>query len=238
MNYKKIRSKKIYEVVIDELLQMIHSGKLKPGEKLASVQQLAENFQVGRSAIREALSALRVMGLVDMRQGEGTYVTEHNPAALSKAMFSSLLMDEKDIKNLLEVRRILELGAVEAAANHRTKTDLEHLKAALLEMKEAGDEELGEKADLAFHMGLATATQNQLLVHLMSNVSEIMVEAMRETRKLWLFSQHNTLEQIFLEHKEIYEAVELRDGVKARRCLLNHLERVEATLLKYHQKKE
>jgi len=236
LNYKKIKNKKIYEVVIDELLHMIRAGKLKQGEKLDSVQQLAENFQVGRSAIREALSALRVMGLVDMRQGEGTYVTEHNPAALSKAMFSALLMDEKDIRDLLEVRKILELGVVQSAAAYRTKSDLKDLKAALMAMKEAGDEELGEKADLDFHMSLAHASQNQLLVHLMSNVSEIMVEAMRETRKLWLFSQHHTVEQLFLEHQEIYEAIKLRDGEAAQRCLLRHLEKVEMTLLNYHQK--
>ncbi|MDR6997848.1 DNA-binding FadR family transcriptional regulator [Neobacillus niacini] len=74
MNYKKIKPKKIYEEVAEAIQDMIRTGKIKPGDKLDSVQQLAENFQVGRSAIREALTSLRAMGLVEMKQGEGTYV--------------------------------------------------------------------------------------------------------------------------------------------------------------------
>ncbi|GGH81889.1 GntR family transcriptional repressor for pyruvate dehydrogenase complex [Pullulanibacillus pueri] len=231
MEYKKIKSKKIYEVVIDELLQMISTGKLRPGDKVASVQQLAENFQVGRSAIREALSALRVMGLVEMRQGEGTYIREHSPRALAEAMFNTLLMKEEDIKELLEVRKILEVGAVSAAAQHWNEHDLLTLETALEEMQTAGNEELGEKADFAFHMAIAKASQNSLLVHLMTNVSEIMVEAMRETRKLWLFSQETTVEKIYQEHREIFQAVKERNATLAQERMLSHLERVEETLL-------
>ncbi|MDP4087292.1 MAG: GntR family transcriptional regulator, partial [Bacillota bacterium] len=67
MNYKKIKPKKLYEEVAEVIYEMIRTGELKPGQKLDSVQQLAENFQVGRSAIREALTSLRAMGLVEMR---------------------------------------------------------------------------------------------------------------------------------------------------------------------------
>ena len=74
MEYKSIRPKKIYEEISDLILSMIREGTLKPGDKLLSVHQLAEQFGVGRSAVREALSAVRAMGLIEMRQGEGTYV--------------------------------------------------------------------------------------------------------------------------------------------------------------------
>ena len=76
MKYKQIKTKKIYEEVADALLEKIKAGELKPGEKLDSVQALSESFQVSRSAVREALSALKAMGLVDMKQGEGTYIRE------------------------------------------------------------------------------------------------------------------------------------------------------------------
>lgn len=68
--YKQIKPKKIYEEVAEAILHMIQTGQLKPGDKLDSVQQLAENFQVGRAAIREALTALRAMGLIEMKQGK------------------------------------------------------------------------------------------------------------------------------------------------------------------------
>ena len=71
---KQVKPKKIYEIVAEQLTEMIVSGKVKPGDRLSSVQQLAEDFNVGRSAIREALSALKTMGYIEIRQGEGTFV--------------------------------------------------------------------------------------------------------------------------------------------------------------------
>lgn len=71
MEYKRIQTKKIYEEVADSIINMIKNGELKPGEKIESVEKLAKNFGVGRSAIREALNGLRTMGLVEMRQGKG-----------------------------------------------------------------------------------------------------------------------------------------------------------------------
>ena len=89
MKYKKIKPKKIYEEVAEAIYEMIRSGQVKPGEKLDSVQQLAENFQVGRSAIREALTSLRAMGLVEMKQGEGTYVNEFETNQITLPTFNS-----------------------------------------------------------------------------------------------------------------------------------------------------
>lgn len=234
MQYKQIKSKKIYEVVTDELVQMISSGQLKPGDKLDSVEQLAENFQVGRSAIREALSALRVMGLVEMRQGEGTYIKEYNPSALSNAIFTTMLMKEKDIQDLLEVRKILEIGAVRAAAINWKKDDLERILKALDDMRVAvGSETLGEQADLDFHIGIAKASHNALLEHMMVSVSEIMGNTMRETRRLWIYSKETTLERLYQEHIHIYEAIRDRDATKAEERMITHLVKVEDVLINY-----
>jgi GntR family transcriptional regulator, transcriptional repressor for pyruvate dehydrogenase complex len=233
LNYKRIKTRKIYEEVAEALIDMIKSGQLKSGDKLDSVQQLAENFQVGRSAVREALSALRAMGLVEMHQGEGTYIREFDSKMLSLPVYIAALMKKDDVKNLLEVRRILEVGAVEAAALRRTDEQLIEIKEALVQMEDASDEELGEEADLRFHMAIAKASQNELLIGLMNNVSEMMVTTMRETRRLWLYSKKSTLDRLFQEHQSIYEAIEEKDGRKAQQLTLNHLRSVEEVLMKY-----
>ncbi len=130
---------------------MIQTGQLKPGDKLDSVQQLAENFQVGRAAIREALTALRAMGLIEMKQGEGTYVREFDPAMLSFPISAAVLMNKEDVAHLLEVRKLLEVGAAGVAAKRRTDEDLRAMQSALTQMREAiGDEELGEKRTFYF----------------------------------------------------------------------------------------
>nr|WP_307190169.1 GntR family transcriptional regulator [Geomicrobium sp. JCM 19039] len=114
MKYERVRSKKIYEEVADSLKGAIEKGDLKPGDRLESVEKLAERFAVGRSAIREALSALRATGLVDIRHGEGTFVRSYESIDLKIPYSSLLLVNPKEIKELLEVRKILEVGSVQA----------------------------------------------------------------------------------------------------------------------------
>lgn len=232
LEYKKIKPRKIYEQVAEELLLNIKNGDLKPGDKLDSVWQLAENFQVGRSAIREALSALRAMGLIEMRQGEGTFVREFDPSMISLPITTAVLMKKEDIENLLEVRKVLEVGASGAAASKRTEEDLINMKNILEKMlNSVGDEELGEKADFQFHLAVAKASQNPLLVGLMNNVGEMMLQSMRETRRVWLYSKETTSQRLYDEHMQIYKAIEAMDVRRAQDLMISHLMSVEAVLL-------
>ncbi|HEU5139953.1 MAG TPA: FadR/GntR family transcriptional regulator [Bacillales bacterium] len=236
MQYKRIHAPKIYEKIADELLQMIKQGELKPGQKLDSVERLAESFHVGRSAIREALSALRAMGLLEMRQGEGTYVREFDPKTLANSISSAILMNKEDVEHLLEVRKIIEVGAVPLAAEKREAEDLEAIRQALAEMKESiGNEELGEKADWRFHMTVVNASQNPMLVNLLDSVSEMMTATMLETRRLWFYSQETTAERLYREHLEIFAAIEDGNSEKAQRLMLDHLLKVEEVLRKYYR---
>ncbi|ARW40626.1 GntR family transcriptional regulator [Bacillus amyloliquefaciens] len=236
LKYKQIKTKKIYEEVADALLEKIKAGELKPGEKLDSVQALSESFQVSRSAVREALSALKAMGLVDMKQGEGTYIKEFEPAHISQPLSSALLMKKEDVKQLLEVRKLLELGVAAMAAEKRTEEDLQKIRQALMEMKDIdGDEELGEKADFSFHMALAEASQNGLLKHLMNHVSALLLETMRETRKIWLFSKQTSVKRLYEEHERIYSAVAAGDADEAEAAMTAHLTNVEEVLGAYFE---
>ncbi|UOE63194.1 FadR family transcriptional regulator [Priestia filamentosa] len=222
----------MYEQVAEELLLNIKNGDLKPGDKLDSVWQLAENFQVGRSAIREALSALRAMGLIEMRQGEGTFVREFDPSMISLPITTAVLMKKEDIENLLEVRKVLEVGASGAAASKRTEEDLINMKNILEKMlNSVGDEELGEKADFQFHLAVAKASQNPLLVGLMNNVGEMMLQSMRETRRVWLYSKETTSQRLYDEHMQIYKAIQAMDVRRAQDLMISHLMSVEAVLL-------
>ena len=213
---------------------MIRGGQFKPGDKLDSVQQLAENFNVGRSAIREALTALRAMGLIEIRQGEGTYVKEFDTNQINFPLSTAILMNSEDIAHLLEVRKILEAGTVSSAAQKRNDFHLQAMENALNEMQKAnGDEELGEKADLQFHLAIAESSQNPLLISLMNHVSGLIGETMKETRKLWLYSKQTTTDRLHDEHYDIYKAIKEQDADQARILMLNHIENVENILHKY-----
>ncbi|SLK41249.1 GntR family transcriptional regulator [Mycobacteroides abscessus subsp. abscessus] len=237
MEFKQIKPKKIYEEVADALYEAIKKGQFKPGEKLASVQQLAETFQVSRSAIREALTALKAKGLIEMKQGEGTFVKVYHPEEVVFSFPQAVLMNKKDVMNLLEVRRMIETGTAKAAARNRTEQDLIGIKAALEKMRGAnGKGELGETADLEFHLAVAKATNNALLVNLLMNVSELMQETMKETRRIWLYSRQTTMSQLYNEHFLIYQAIFHQEEEKAVRAMQQHLEKVESILIKYFEK--
>lgn len=231
MKYKRIKPKKIYEEVAETIYEMIRSGQLHPGDKLESVQKLAENFNVGRSAIREALTALKAMGLIEIKQGEGTYIREFETGQIAFPLSSAILMNKEDIAHLLEVRKILELGTVYAAAKKRTASQLKAMESALEYMKLAnGNEELEEKADLAFHLAIAEGSQNPLLTTLMSHVSGLMDETMKETRRLWLYSKQASTFRLYEEHVSIYKAIKEQDTELASSLMLEHIENVERVL--------
>ncbi|MFK4478188.1 GntR family transcriptional repressor for pyruvate dehydrogenase complex [Bacillus sp. RC206] len=207
---------------------MIKNGTLKPGDKLLPVHQLAEQFQVGRSAVREALSALRAMGLIEMKQGEGTYVRNFDPSSLTKSLNNKLLMKKEDILNLLEVRKVLEVGAVRAAVAKRTEANLQNMKQWLDEMaKSIGDEKAGEKADFHFHMGIAESSHNNILLELMNHVSEMIAETIGESRRIILYGEQTTSERLLEEHQSIYDAVLKQDVELAQQAMLDHLTNVE-----------
>ncbi|PID01880.1 GntR family transcriptional regulator [Sporosarcina sp. P2] len=234
MNYKQIKPKKIYEEVADALLEMIRSGELNPGDKLDSVQQLAESFSVGRSAIREALTSLRALGLIEMRQGEGTYVNEFSSEDLAFPLQSAILMNQQDVDHLLGVRKILEVGAVTNAALNRSDEDLAKMEKALRSMKEhAGDILLGEKADLDFHFAIAEATGNTLLVTLMNHVASLIGESMRETRRICLYTETATVDRLYEEHEAIFLAIKKQQPDLAAIHMQGHLVNVENVLSNY-----
>ncbi|GAA0441395.1 MULTISPECIES: FadR/GntR family transcriptional regulator [Virgibacillus] len=232
MEYKRIKTKKIYEQVADSLIDMIKSGQLKPGDKLDSVEQLAKNFDVGRSAIREALSGLRSMGLVEMHQGEGTYVKTFDPKRFTLPVSTAFLMKQNDVKELYQVRKILEVGTAGFAASSYQEADLIQMQKALDVMRNAkGNDVLAESADTDFHIAIAQATHMDLLINLMGSVSELMSETIREARRLLLYSEDRA-DALLAEHERIYQAIKNRQPDRARDYMYDHLEKVEKLLFK------
>lgn len=233
MKFEQIKVKKTYEKVSESILAMIKQGSLQPGDRLESIEQLAKSFGVSRSAVREALSGLRTMGIVTMRQGEGTYVKEFDSFKYSLPVSTAFLMKHEDVKELYALRKILEAGAAELAAEHRSEQDLVAMEEAIEAMKRAkGAGENGEKADIRFHLTIAKASANSMLMNLMNDISDIMTETITETRRLLIHTEDRA-SALIAEHKLIFKAIKEQQPEKARKHMFNHLEEVEKTLFKY-----
>lgn len=228
-----IKTKKIYEEITDHIINRVKQGELVSGDRLESVEKLAEAFDVSRSAVREALSGLRAMGLVEMRQGEGTFITSFDASSFSLPAVTALIMKRNDLKELAQVRRMLEIGTVGLAAENRTESDLDSLYEALKLMPSAkGERELGEQADLAFHLAIAEATQNKMLMNLQKSVADITLESMRETRRVVLYTEDG-VDRLYREHEQIYDAIKNQDADKAQAAMRHHLVLVEEVLSEY-----
>lgn len=230
---KKVKPKKIYEIVAEELTAMIKGGEVKPGDRLSSVQQLAEDFNVGRSAIREALSALNAMGYIEIRQGEGTFVKKVDFDAANQMV--SQILQKEDIRQLFDIRKFNETGAASLAAENRTAEDIVILEDILSKMKKyEKDGDLGEKQDIKFHMAIVKATKNEMLYRLMTTVSEKMQESMREARQLFLYSNEEKMKQLYDEHYAIFLAIKNKDLKLAYQKMLEHIVGVEVELFIKH----
>lgn len=232
MRNMKIENPKGHELVADHILLQIQSGELQPGQRLPSVVQLAEAYGVGRSTIREGVSALKAMGWLDVRQGGGTFVKAVLPSE-TKNGADQLFQGADSLIELLEVRGVLEIGAASFAAEKRTEDDLSRLRGLLSVMEQSlgrNDTSEGERADAEFHMAIAAASGNSLLIQLMESISDRFAGSIRQTRELWFYQEKATAARLLNEHQTIYEAIEQRDKQRAAKLITEHLSKVEQVL--------
>ncbi len=168
MNYRTIKRSSTSELVMKEILESIKSGDLKPGDKLPPERELTKMFGVGRSTLREAISALVLVGYLEVIQGRGTFLRkDFQPANLS-AMELSDIQTAASIIDLVEVREILECNAVKLATRRAKSDDIRLIIDALAKMKETVDDyKRFSDHDFNFHIALAQATGNNMILEMM-----------------------------------------------------------------------
>ncbi|WP_309271941.1 FadR/GntR family transcriptional regulator [Paenibacillus sp.] len=228
------RPLKQYEWVMIDLKKQIDEGRLQPGDRLSSVVDLATQYNVGRSTIREALSALKAMGLLNIKQGGGTFVKslplEPDPVHPMQQYADLWEGRAASLRHILEVRRVLETGCAALASQHRTADDLAVFEHLLEEMKQSKDEHFSEQADVKFHQQIAAATHNPLLHDLMESLSNKLHESMKDMRALWFYAERSSAERLLQEHIQIYDAIAKQDAKDATARMELHISKVEQVL--------
>lgn len=189
---------------------------------------MAERLQVSRASVREALSALQMLGLLDARSGEGTYIRQVNIESLVAPLAWVLYMEKDTVLELLEVRKIFEVQAVALAAERANLEDLQELEDALHMMyQDLQTEQLGEKADQRFHFAIARATHNTIFIHLMNVLSDTMERTLQASR-IKLYEGSDMPRRLYEEHVTIFQAIQHRDISQASQLMYSHLAGVEA----------
>jgi len=223
------REKSLSDRVAEQIQNLITASELRPGDSLPPQRELAEQFGVSRTVIREAIKALQAKGLVEIRAGSRVRVTAINPKQISESIDLFLRLESNQISypHMAELRNLLEIEIAAMAAQRAESKDLErmekeirrmeHLRDRITTYKEAREE--FARADVNFHLAVAAATKNPLLPILFKPLIDILVK-----QRLEAIDRPGALEEGMLYHHEIFQAIKAGDPEQARRAMRDHLE--------------
>ncbi len=223
-----IRDATLVDRVVIELERLIVESRLEDGDRLPSERELASQFGVSRTVVREAVRGLVARRLLDVGGGRGTTVRAPSAAAASESM--KLLLQVQaggaDTEKVSEVRRILENEIAALAASRRTAADLDALEAIL----DAAERNLHApdafvKEDVAFHSLLAKATQNELFVVILESLAHVMLEV-----RLLALRIPGTASRAVAHHRQVLDSVRAGDPVAARDAMNRHMDEARQTL--------
>lgn len=226
MQIQAVKVQRLYLQVADQLTRTIRAGTPSPGERLPSERDLAEQFGVSRPTIREAMIALEIAGLVEIRSGSGVYVAEASPANAGPVLDQGAGPFE-----ILEARRIVECEAAALAAARITEEQLTALGSLLMEMqRENQRENMTERADERFHCGIAEAAGNSVVSATVAWLWQLRNDSVISTRFHQRLRQEGS-RPIIEDHRRILAALAARDAGAARIAMAEHLQRVIDTLM-------
>jgi GntR family transcriptional repressor for pyruvate dehydrogenase complex len=224
--FTKITSRRLPEVVADQIEEAIVEGDFNAGSQLPSEQQLATQFEVSRNVVREAFRYLQERGLIEIISGSGAYVAHPSTAPTSSALgrYIRLLGHHDSIEALYEARRILEGNNARLAALRAGADDILAIESCLEQMRVgASDITLWSQADLNFHLAIAKATHNPFL----SVLLELLVDQLREVIAEG-YIVNGAVERGLAAHVRLTQAIIARDAEAAYDAIIAHLSDSEA----------
>jgi len=215
---------------IEQIRELIRTGALSPGSKLPPEPDLAAQLGLSRNLAREAVKALAVARVLEVRRGDGTYVTSLQPSVLLEGLGGAVELLQGDagaLLDLMEVRRLLEPAAAALAATRRSDEALAEVKQHLDAMREAREDvELLNAHDAAFHRAVVSATANETLLTILDGISGRTLRA-----RIWRgLVDSQAAGRTLAEHEAIYEALALGDASLSQAAALMHVNSTERWL--------
>lgn len=220
-----VRESSVSEVA-KRLLDHLSAGNIKPGARLPAERQLAEALGVARSSVRGALSALDVLGIIEIRPGSGSYVREGTSEFLPRAINWGLMLGQRRTQDLVEVRTYMESVSARLAAEQATEEDVARLEEHLRHMREAGsDVKAFIDADIAFHLECAAIARNTVLSDILHSIRALLQVWMERVSDV-----EGTVSGTLCEHDTILKAIRDRDPESADRAMAEHMRMASARL--------
>lgn len=221
-----VKSTRVYEQVVENIKDMIENGELKVGDKLPTERAMAEDLNVSRASIREAIRSLEVIGLIESRQGAGNYIKKDFSEILLEPLSMMFMLQQGSAIDIYELREVLELSTIMVSAKRISEEELEKLKELIDKFKSSEIEANNVMIDKEFHYTIVKAANNPLITNLLNVVSQLIDKFITDSRKNILESSENK-EKLLELHERIYLALEERDDYKAYTALKEHFELIK-----------
>lgn len=230
--FRAVERSKVYSSVADQILAGVRSRAFPAGSPLPSERVLAEQFEVGRGSVREAIRVLEHAGVLEVRVGSGTYVVGDGGSREGALRARAAVAGEHSPLDLVVARASLEPACAEYAAHARTSNDLRVLEELVLRQEEVlrqgGDP---STVDADFHLAVAAASHNSVLFSLERTLVDLMGEPMWSGLKGRSLSRENQAERYLEHHRQVFRAIERRDHRRARQLMTVHMSEIETALL-------
>ncbi|GAF72383.1 unnamed protein product [marine sediment metagenome] len=229
MEFKEITPVRLYESVIDQIMDLVKRSELKPGDKLPPERELAEKLSISRNSLREAFRVLESRGLIKSKAGGGRYIREIRKNGYSNTENIILSLEKSSILELLEARELFEVKIVKIAAQRATIEDTELIEQVLNKMSEEEELKYGKEteSDTEFHLAIAKASHNFVFTNIIRLHLDLLKGTREKTQQI-----PGRREERWREHQAILQAIKEHNTKKAGEAMLKHLRNVREALVK------
>ncbi len=229
MEFKEITPVRLYESVIDQIMDLVKRSELKPGDKLPPERELAEKLSISRNSLREAFRVLESRGLIRSKAGGGRYIREIRKNGYSNTENIILSLEKSSILELLEARELFEVKIAKIAAQRATIEDTELIEQVLNKMNEEEELKYGKEteSDTEFHLAIAKASHNFVFTNIIRLHLDLLKGTREKTQQI-----PGRREERWREHQAILQAIKEHSTKKAGEAMLKHLRNVREALVK------
>jgi GntR family transcriptional repressor for pyruvate dehydrogenase complex len=221
--FPHIKRSGVVEDIIESVKQALIDGSLRPGQRLPSEAEMVQQLGVGRGTVREAMKMLSALGVVEIRQGDGTYVAEKPTSAMLRPLVFAILLETGTTRELFELRSLVQIGYCQLAAQNATDADLTHIEEAMKAWASHArtpnpDIETLVRLDLGVHFAILDATHNPLVVRIGRAVEEIFFASIHD-----ILAKKRVLDGGIKGHQRVLEALHSRDQEAVRQAVVYSL---------------
>lgn len=229
-----INKKKLADRVIEEIKRMLANGELSEGDKLPNQNEFAEQLGVSRTVLREALHTLAILGVVEQRPKIGTVIVSSAPLIYTEHINAPLIDDPSATVELIDARRVVEVGAVELAALHASVAQVKamgRLIQAMEQFQKKGDTDAYSKKNMVFHLLIAESSGNRFMGHLLATIRGFMERWTLESLAVLPGLPQRSIES----HREIYQAIASHDPAAAGEAMRRHIDDFRTSVEDYYR---